>query len=89
MGPPMPDPKSAEELALTAFRWERDAVRDWQRYARTAARRAKHAEVFSIRMLYSLEADKWQQVASLRRRNVSTLANIIRAIRAEKEEAEK
>lgn len=79
---------TAEEIALAAFRWERDAARDWQRYARTAARRAKDAEMFSIRILRLHKADKWQQVASLHRHNVSILARIIRAIRAEKEETD-
>lgn len=41
----MADPKSAEELALAAFRWERDAVRDWQRHARTVAHRPKAGEL--------------------------------------------
>lgn len=80
----MPDPKSAEELALAAFRWERDAARDWQRYARTAARRAKSAESPAALLTMCASSASWQQVASLHRRNVSTLARIIRALREER-----
>lgn len=80
----MVDPKSAEELALAAFRWERDAARARAILARSAASLAKSAESPADLLKLCASSASWQQAASLHRRNVSMLARIIRAIREER-----
>lgn len=74
----MVESKSAEELALEMFLQEARNTRAFLRSTHKAA--VAGDEVM---------ASEWANSAQIHRRNVSMLARIIRAIRAEKEEAEK
>lgn len=70
----MPDPKSAEELALEMFLKE--------------SRAFLHATHKAAVAGDGLLANEWANSARLHLNNASALARIIRAIRAEKEETD-
>lgn len=74
----MVESKSAEELALEMFLKE-------ARNTRTCLHVAHKAAVAGDEVM----ASEWDNSAQIHRRNVSILARIIRAIRAEKEESKK